>query len=105
MTPAARILLSVVCASLIVFALARVCPEDYEAALYWSLPIFHKVAPPLHSGPNPYAALYALVTNTAILALPLFLLLGRVRRRFSLRTMLIVTTLVAIGLGIVAVSS
>ena len=80
MKPALRILVSICWGWLIVFGLSSNCPENFEPALAWSLPLFHKLFPPLESGPNPVAYLYALATDVIILATITFILLSIKRK-------------------------
>jgi len=79
MKVAIRALISLICGACIVYVLAALTPERFEPALYWSLPLFHKVFPPWVAGPNPEAAGCALLTNTLLLATVAFLLLSRKR--------------------------
>ena len=76
-------LASLACAGLIVFLLQSVCPERYEIALYWPLPVFHLIFHPLASGPSPLAAFCSLVTDAVILAGVFFVLFRWKGRRYA----------------------
>jgi hypothetical protein len=65
----------------IVFGM-KFCPESFEPILFWALPLFHKIWPPLLSGPNPIAAFWCLILNTVIISAVVFWILG-VRKRIS----------------------
>ncbi len=63
-----RIFISICWGGLIVFGVLSNCPDNLEPVLLWSLPLFHKFFPPLSSGPNPVACLYASAIDVIILA-------------------------------------
>jgi hypothetical protein len=62
-----------------VAVLAKVCPESCEPVLYWSMPVFHQIFPPWTAGPNPKAAGCALIIDSLILTVLLFLVLRTIR--------------------------
>ena len=67
-----RITVSVLVGILAMVVAVRVCPEDWEPVLYWALPGFHLVFPPLLSGPSPTACLYCLLLNAVVISSVVF---------------------------------
>jgi hypothetical protein len=57
------------------------CPESWEPAVYWSMPLFHRIFPPWESGPNPKAAGCALIVDTIIMTGLLFWVLKGIRTK------------------------
>jgi hypothetical protein len=62
-------------AGIAVAVLGTKCPESWEPAVYWSMPLFHKIFPPWAAGPNPKAAGCALIVDAIILTGVVFWLL------------------------------
>ena len=79
-----RVVQSFVVSGVMMYTLWRGCPERWQDALLWSLPLFHRMFPPWTSGPNAYAAICALAVDFCVLTGVAFALLGccfgRVRR-------------------------
>src|SRR5512140_1769393 len=71
-----RAFIAVAFGLLLIFLECRVCPVSREPVLYWSLPLFHKIFPPLASGPSPQACLCSLVLNSVLLTGGIFWLLS-----------------------------
>jgi hypothetical protein len=85
MKPSNAAIVSAFCAGSLVAFLANKLPERLEPALYWSMPVFHKIFPPWTSGPNPKAAGCALMADAIILTVLLFSVLRGKRKRGAKR--------------------
>lgn len=67
-----KIIVSILVGILSMVIAVPTCPEDWEPVLYWALPGFHRVFPPLLSGPSPTACLCCLLLNSVVISSVVF---------------------------------
>jgi hypothetical protein len=86
MNLAIRAFVSICCRVILTLAGAKVCPENLEPLMYWSLPLFHVFFHPLASGPSPQACACALLLNVILVSGVIFMLLTWMRRTRNKQT-------------------